>query len=118
MGLLNPILFKFPNPIYTKFGHWRAQGMKGISKGAKYLNALNTYLISCTDSFVISIIYSNCVYIFSSFVILIFCRAGNKTELLQPNRNQFPSLRIFVIKNVGKQKKTKSTFIMSVLKVK
>ena len=46
MGLLNPILFKFPNPIYTKFGHWRAQGMKEISKGAKYLNALNTYLIS------------------------------------------------------------------------
>jgi hypothetical protein len=37
-------------------------------------------------------------------------------ELLQLNRTQFPSLGIFVSKKVGNQK-TKTTFIISVLKV-
>ena len=40
-----------------------------------------------------------------------------KAELLQLNRIQFPSLGIFVSKKVGNQKKTKTTFIISVLKV-
>ena len=39
-----------------------------------------------------------------------------KAELLQLNRTQFPSLGIFVSKKVGNQK-TKTTFIISVLKV-
>ena len=39
-----------------------------------------------------------------------------KTELLQLNRTQCPSLGIFVNKKVGNQK-TKTTFIISVLKV-
>ena len=39
-----------------------------------------------------------------------------KADLLQLNQTQFPSLGIFVSKKVGNQK-TKSTFIISVLKV-
>ena len=42
--------------------------------------------------------------------------SSSKAELLQLNRTQFPSLGIFISKNVGNQK-TKSTFIISVLKV-
>jgi hypothetical protein len=41
---------------------------------------------------------------------------GPKAELLQLNRTQFPSLGIFVSKKVENQK-TKTTFIISVLKV-
>jgi hypothetical protein len=40
-----------------------------------------------------------------------------KAELLQLNQTQFPSLGIFVSKKVGNQKKTKTTFIISVLKM-
>ena len=39
-----------------------------------------------------------------------------KAELLQLNRTQLPSLGIFVNKKVG-NRKTKTTFIISVLKV-
>ena len=42
---------------------------------------------------------------------------NHKAELLQLNRTQFPSLGIFVSKKVGNRKKTKTTFIISVLKV-
>ena len=48
----------------------------------------------------------------------LFPVGGNvaKAELLQLNCTQFPSLGIFVSKKVGNQK-TKTTFIISVLKV-
>ena len=42
-------------------------------------------------------------------------KSFDKAELLQLNRTQFPSLGIFVGKKVGNQK-TKTTFIISVLK--
>ena len=46
----------------------------------------------------------------------LYRQLPDKAELLQLNQTQFPSLGIFVSKKVGNQK-TKTTFIISVLKV-